>query len=64
MTTKPLHQHKTLGYLSILNDQVASRAIDKRSPLIVRKLSFTCPVSEKNHERLNRRLRALTGFVA
>ncbi|ELB2246555.1 hypothetical protein QNZ72_000917 [Vibrio parahaemolyticus] len=60
MTTKPLHQHKTLGYLSILNDQVASRAIDKRSPLIVRKLSFTCPVSEKNHERLNRRLRALT----
>ncbi|HGF5189068.1 TPA: hypothetical protein ACF35N_003088 [Vibrio parahaemolyticus] len=60
MTTKPLHQHKTLGYLSILNDQVASRAIDKRSPLIVRKLSFTCPVSEKNHERLNQRLRALT----
>ncbi len=60
MTTKPLHQHKTLGYLAILNDQVASRAIDKRSPLIVRKLSFTCPVSEKNHERLNRRLRALT----
>ncbi|MBM5067366.1 hypothetical protein HYO03_15115 [Vibrio parahaemolyticus] len=60
MTTKPLHQHKTLGYLSILNDQVASRAIDKRSPLIVRKLSFTCPVSEKIHERLNQRLRALT----
>ena len=60
MATKPLHQHKTLGYLSILNDQVASLAIDKRSPLIVRKLSFTCPVSEKNHDRLNKRLKALT----